>query len=74
MHLHHRVISQRRALWLLIVGAADPVVVDLDREAVATLRVQTRLEVIAGAGHLFLARDWFLRHMPVAPMPRRATG
>jgi len=58
---------------LLIVGSEDPVVVELNREAFASLRCEKRLEVIPGAGHLFeepgalervaeLAADWFLRH------------
>jgi dienelactone hydrolase len=56
---------------LLIVGAADPVVLDLNRKALALLRCEKQLQIIPGAGHLFeesgalqkvsvLARDWFL--------------
>jgi putative phosphoribosyl transferase len=78
-------LARVQAPTLLIVGAADPVVLDLNREAVAALRVETRLDVVAGAGHLFeepgalervtlLARAWFLRHMPAPAVPRRATG
>jgi putative phosphoribosyl transferase len=57
---------------LLIVGGDDTVVLDLNRSAMAKLPHQTKhkLEVIAGASHLFeepgaldqvadLARDWF---------------
>ena len=58
---------------LLIVGGEDPVVLELNRQALRSLRVEKRLEVIPGAGHLFeepgalervaeLAADWFLRH------------
>jgi putative phosphoribosyl transferase len=58
---------------LLIVGGEDPVVLELNRQAVRSLRGEKRLEVIPGAGHLFeesgalervaeLAADWFLRH------------
>lgn len=61
---------------LLIVGGRDPVVLDLNREAQAALRAECRLEVVAGATHLFeepgaleqvsrLAADWFRRWMPV---------
>jgi putative phosphoribosyl transferase len=63
---------------LLIVGGADPVVLDLNRRARERMRGGTRLEVVPGAGHLFeepgalervtaLARDWFLSHLPGAP-------
>jgi putative phosphoribosyl transferase len=56
---------------LLVVGSADPVVLDLNREALARLRCPRRLAVVEGAGHLFeepgtldraatLARDWFV--------------
>ena len=56
---------------LLIVGGADPVVLDLNRQAQAELRCQGHLEVVAGATHLFeepgaleavaeLAGEWFL--------------
>jgi putative phosphoribosyl transferase len=59
---------------LLIVGGADPVVIDLNREAQEQLRCETRLEIVEGASHLFeepgklervteLARDWFLAHL-----------
>ena len=61
---------------LLIVGGRDPVVLDLNREAQAALIAECRLEVVAGATHLFeepgaleqvsrLAADWFRRWMPV---------
>ncbi|MGP8303346.1 phosphoribosyltransferase family protein [Streptomyces inhibens] len=63
-----------RAPTLLIVGGADPLVLDLNREAEAALRCETRLEIVPGATHLFeehgaldqvahLARDWFLSHL-----------
>jgi putative phosphoribosyl transferase len=59
---------------LLIVGGADPVVLDLNRAAQQRLPRQTRLEVIEGASHVFeepgalervaeLARDWFVSHL-----------
>jgi putative phosphoribosyl transferase len=58
---------------LLIVGSEDPVVLELNRQALRMLRGERRLEVIPGAGHLFeepgameqvaeLAADWFLGH------------
>jgi len=59
---------------LLIVGARDEVVLDLNRRAQAELRCQNHLAVVPGASHLFeepgtldtaagLARDWFIRHL-----------
>jgi putative phosphoribosyl transferase len=59
---------------LLIVGGADPVVIELNREAQERLRCETRFEIVEGATHLFeepgalenvadLARDWFLAHL-----------
>jgi putative phosphoribosyl transferase len=38
---------------LLIVGGADPQVLALNRQAAGRLAVPHRLEVVAGAGHLF---------------------
>ncbi|MEW1751877.1 phosphoribosyltransferase [Streptomyces angustmyceticus] len=63
-----------RAPTLLIVGGNDPLVLDLNREAEAALRTETRLEIVPGATHLFeergalqqvadLARDWFVGHL-----------
>jgi pimeloyl-ACP methyl ester carboxylesterase len=59
---------------LLIVGERDPVVVDLNREAMRLLAGEKRLEIVPGATHLFeepgalelvarLARDWVLRYL-----------
>ncbi|ALO92385.1 phosphoribosyl transferase [Streptomyces hygroscopicus subsp. limoneus] len=62
---------------LLIVGGHDQLVLDLNREAQARLRCESRLTVVPGATHLFkepgtlekvtdLARDWFTDHMTPA--------
>lgn len=67
---------------LLIVGGADDVVLDLNKQALAGLRCPSRLSVVEGATHLFeepgtlaeaalLARDWFLRHLSVPDAPSR---
>jgi putative phosphoribosyl transferase len=68
---------------LLIVGGADDVVLDLNRQAQAQLqRCENRLTVIPGATHLFeepgtlqaaaeAARDWFTRHLAPVPHPAR---
>ncbi|GAB3173365.1 phosphoribosyltransferase family protein [Streptomyces incanus] len=66
---------------LLIVGGHDELVLDLNRDAQARLRCESRLAVVPGATHLFeepgalekvtdLARDWFTDHM--APVPHAA--
>ncbi|MEU0336141.1 phosphoribosyltransferase family protein [Streptomyces sp. NPDC006193] len=62
---------------LLVVGGADPLALDLNREAQSRLRCENRLEIVPGATHLFeepgalqrvteLARDWFTDHMAPA--------
>lgn len=70
-------LRQVVAPCLFIVGGNDSVVLDLNRDAIASLPRQTkrRLEIIPGATHLFeepgtldrvaeLARDWFRRYLP----------
>jgi dienelactone hydrolase len=64
---------------LLIVGANDPQVLELNRKAMQALSGPARLEVIPGATHLFgepgtleqvarLAKEWFGQHLTrVAP-------
>ena len=63
-----------KAPTLLIVGEHDDVVIELNRRAMAQMTAPVRLEIIAGATHLFeepgaledvarLARDWFLRSL-----------
>ena len=60
-----------QAPTLLIVGGADPVVLDLNRKAMARMRCETNLTIVPGASHLFeepgaltavaaLALEWFL--------------
>jgi putative phosphoribosyl transferase len=67
-------LEQVAAPTLLIVGGADEVVLDLNRQAYAKLRCHKALEIVPGATHLFeepgaleqvtdLARQWFLRHL-----------
>jgi putative phosphoribosyl transferase len=57
---------------LLIVGSHDPVVIDLNQQALAELTGEARLEIVPGATHLFeepgtlqqvatLATEWFRR-------------
>jgi dienelactone hydrolase len=63
-----------RAPTLLIVGGADIVVLELNREAFERLQTEKRLEIIPGATHLFeepgalervaeLATRWFVDHL-----------
>jgi putative phosphoribosyl transferase len=63
-----------RAPTLLIVGGADEVVLDLNRQAAGRLTARHRLVVVPGAGHLFeepgaleqvavLAAGWFAEHL-----------
>ncbi len=70
-------LAEVAAPTLLIVGGDDHVVLDLNRQAQAQLRCESRLVVIPGATHLFeepgtlqaaaeAARDWFTGHMGAA--------
>ncbi|MEX0674149.1 MAG: phosphoribosyltransferase [Gaiellaceae bacterium] len=63
-----------RAPTLLIVGGDDPLVLGLNREAMARMEAEVSLEVVPGATHLFeepgtldrvaeLARDWLVGHL-----------
>ena len=77
----HRVMSPT----LLIVGGADPLVIDLNRQAMRLLAGEKRLEIVPGAGHLFeepgaleavagLARRWFQRHLVTGPDSGQGNG
>lgn len=63
-----------RAPTLLIVGGDDVPVIGMNEDAMARIRAEVRLEIVAGATHLFeepgtleevarLARDWFVQHL-----------
>ena len=63
---------------LLIVGERDPVVIELNREAMQKLSAETDLKIIPGVSHLFeepgaleqvahLATEWFVRHLNRVP-------
>lgn len=63
-----------RAPTLLIVGGADPQVLELNRRALALLQAHKELVVVPGATHVFeepgaleevarLAAEWFSRHL-----------
>jgi putative phosphoribosyl transferase len=62
-----------RAPTLLIVGGADDAVIEMNREAMARMQGEVKLELVPGATHLFqepgtleqvakLASEWFRRH------------
>jgi putative phosphoribosyl transferase len=65
---------------LLVVGGRDGVVLDLNRQARARLRCESRLVLVPGATHLFeepgtlqaaaeAARDWLTSHVAPSPHP-----
>jgi dienelactone hydrolase len=67
-------LSRVRAPTLLIVGGNDVPVVGMNREALAQLRAEKKLEIVPGATHLFeepgaleevarLAAGWFVRYL-----------
>jgi len=69
-----------RAPTLFIVGSADPVVLQLNREARSRMRALTELVTVQGATHLFeergalervarLAHNWFVRYLTNLPSP-----
>ncbi|HEV8604192.1 MAG TPA: alpha/beta family hydrolase [Tepidisphaeraceae bacterium] len=66
-----KALARVRAPTLLIVGGDDDEVIDLNREAMAQMGGEVRLEIVPGASHLFeepgalemvakMARDWFV--------------
>jgi putative phosphoribosyl transferase len=74
-------LADVRSSVLLIVGGHDPVVADLNRQALQQLPGPARLTIIPGATHLFeepgtldevarLAADWFASHLPAAGTDR----
>jgi len=65
-------LSRVTAPTLLIVGSHDPVVIELNEQALRLLQCEARLEIVPGATHLFeepgtleqvaeLALRWFRR-------------
>ncbi len=67
-------LAHVEAPTLLIVGGADPVVLDLNQKAMNLMHCERALKVVPGASHLFeepgalqkvaeLARDWFLEKL-----------
>jgi dienelactone hydrolase len=67
-------LNHVKAPTLLIVGGADPVVLDLNQQALGSMHCEKALKVVPGATHLFeepgalkkvaeLARDWFVEKL-----------
>ncbi len=70
-----------QAPTLLIVGGRDVPVIGMNEDAARHLRAPVQLAIVEGATHLFeepgtlekaagLARDWFLRYLPVREQAR----
>ena len=74
-----------RSPTLLIVGENDEMVIELNERARREMRAEVRLEIVAGATHLFeepgaleevarLARLWLVRHLATASERATASG
>ncbi len=72
------VLPRVLAPTLLIVGGDDEPVITMNREAMARIRAETRLEIVPGATHLFeepgaleqvarLAADWLEHRLVASP-------
>lgn len=70
-------LAHVRSPTLLIVGGFDDQVIDLNRDALQSLRCEARLDIVPGATHLFEepgtlervvahAGEWLLAHVPGA--------
>jgi pimeloyl-ACP methyl ester carboxylesterase len=70
-------LKEVNAATLLIVGGADYGVIELNRDALAVLTCEKKLEIVPGATHLFeepgtldkvvdLAAQWFNTHFVAA--------
>lgn len=77
-----RALSNLACPTLLIVGAADLDVLDLNRQALSQMHCEKALETVPHATHLFeeegaleqvaeLARAWFVRHLSATSQPHR---
>jgi putative phosphoribosyl transferase len=73
-------LARVQAPTLLIVGGRDEPVIGMNREALARLRCEKRMEIVPGATHLFeepgtleevarLAAAWFARHLAGGALP-----
>lgn len=67
-------LSRVKAPTLLIVGGNNAPVIELNRDALRSMKVEKKLEIVPGATHLFeepgtlenvaqLATDWFVKYL-----------
>ncbi len=67
-------LTKVKASTLLIVGGNDPIVIDINQDAMKELHAEKELVIIPGAGHLFeepgtleqvadLAAQWLVRYL-----------
>ena len=67
-------LDKVKAPTLLIVGSLDDVVIGMNKEALAQLTCEKKMEIVDGATHLFeepgkleevatLAKKWFVKHL-----------
>jgi len=79
--LVRRILGEVQAPTLLLVGAADAPVLELNRQACTALRCVKRIELVPRASHLFqeagaldavakAAAEWFCSHLQPAHGPR----
>lgn len=77
-----RALSKLGCPTLLIVGAVDLEVLDLNRQALSQMQCEKALETVPHATHLFeeagaleqvaeLARAWFVRHLGTTTQPHQ---
>jgi putative phosphoribosyl transferase len=70
---------------LLIVGGADEIVIELNKEAFERLRCKKEMKIVPGATHLFeepgaleqvarMAAEWFKEHLQAQPRASAASG
>lgn len=75
-----KALKQVKAPTLLIVGGRDTYVIDLNKTALEDLACEKKMEIVAGATHLFeepgtlekvanLAADWFTSHLKSVDRP-----
>jgi len=78
-------LPEVKAATLLIVGGEDFQVIQLNREALAQMRCEARIQIVPGATHLFeepgtlaqaagLAAAWFVQHFPASHGMDRRTA
>ncbi len=77
-------LPEVRCPTLLIVGGRDYPVIEMNEDARRQMTAKTRMEIVAGATHLFqeagalesvadLAADWFTEHLTAATTPDRTS-